>query len=155
MRGPKRKRCDYRLLVHDNFFGFVEFGPGLSKSFRAEKKSGLIRIGDAGKNPTKIRAKIRGPRPRASVFLRARETAEGVTQVGGQEDETDCNEGYFINEALPGLIKAGKKTHFVTVGKRWERTRMRTVIRHQLPVQFSAVWMAPGAHRAQTNRLID
>ena len=26
----------------------------------------------------------------------------------GQEDETDCNEGYLINEALPGLIKAGK-----------------------------------------------
>ena len=26
----------------------------------------------------------------------------------GQEDETDCNEGYLINEALPGLIKTGK-----------------------------------------------
>ena len=28
--------------------------------------------------------------------------------VVGQEDNTDCNEGYLINDALPELIKAGK-----------------------------------------------
>ena len=31
-----------------------------------------------------------------------------ATQLVGQEDDTDCNEGYLINDALPELIKAGK-----------------------------------------------
>ena len=30
------------------------------------------------------------------------------TQLVGQEDDTECNEGYLINDALPELIKAGK-----------------------------------------------
>ena len=32
-----------------------------------------------------------------------------VTQLVGQEDDTDCSEGYLINDAHPELIKkAGK-----------------------------------------------
>ena len=31
-----------------------------------------------------------------------------VTQLVGQEEDTDCSEGYLINDALPELIKAGQ-----------------------------------------------
>ena len=40
-----------------------------------------------------------------------------MTQLVGQEDETDCNEGYLINEALPGLIKAGKNPTLRLLGR--------------------------------------
>ena len=43
-----------------------------------------------------------------SVTWAKRQGYQVVTQLVGQEDDTDCNEGYLINDALPELIKAGK-----------------------------------------------
>ena len=43
-----------------------------------------------------------------SVTWAKRQGYQVATQLVGQEDDTDCNEGYLINDALPELIKAGK-----------------------------------------------
>ena len=34
-----------------------------------------------------------------------------VTQLVGQEDDTDCNEGYLINKALSRIDKGGQNPH--------------------------------------------
>ena len=43
----------------------------------------------------------------ASVTWAKRQGYQVATKLVGQEDDTDCNEGYLINDALPELIKAG------------------------------------------------
>ena len=40
-----------------------------------------------------------------------------MTQLVGQEDDSDQNQGYLINGTLPGLIKAGKNPTLRLLGR--------------------------------------